>query len=85
MTPSRPASTSTRPRPRRKPPENILGEPAAVEIGDAEAALGRRGHRVDATYRTPRHNHNAIELHAVDGRLGGRRSLTVHDATQMLT
>ena len=46
-----------------------------------EAALAARPHRVDSTYRTPRHNHYAIEPHAVDRRLGRTSSLTVHDAT----
>ncbi len=66
-----------------KAPDNILGEPAKMAIGDAEAALARAAFRVDGIYATPRHNHCAIELHAVtvswdDGKL------LVHDATQML-
>ena len=59
------------------------GEPLRDVIGDAEAALAAAAHRVDAVYRTPRHNHNAIELHAVtvawDGDL-----LRIHDASQAL-
>ncbi len=66
-----------------KAPNDILGEPAKIAIGDAEAALAQAQFRVDETYMTPRHNHCAIELHAVtvaweDG------GLLVHDATQML-
>ena len=66
-----------------KAPDNILGEPAKLAIGDAEAALAKASYRVDGIYTTPRHNHCAIELHAVtvawhDGKL------LVHDATQML-
>ena len=62
-------------------PESVLGEPSKVEIGDAEAALTSAPYKVDATYRTPRYNHNAIELHAVtlywkDG------ELFIHDASQ---
>jgi xanthine dehydrogenase YagR molybdenum-binding subunit len=62
-------------------PESVLGEPSTVEIGNAEAALASAQHKVDATYRTPRYNHNAIELHAVtlywnDG------ELFIHDASQ---
>jgi xanthine dehydrogenase YagR molybdenum-binding subunit len=62
-------------------PDNVLGEPAEVKIGDAEAALAAAPHKVDLTYRTPRYNHNAIELHAAtlfwkDG------ELFVHDASQ---
>jgi xanthine dehydrogenase YagR molybdenum-binding subunit len=61
--------------------ESIMGEPPRVEQGDAEAALSAAPHHVDATYRTPRHNHNPIELHAVtlfwdDG------ELYLHDASQ---
>ncbi len=59
----------------------FMGEPLHNEVGDAEAAFARAPHTVDATYRTPRHNHNAMEPHAAtifwqDGRL------IVHDATQ---
>jgi len=62
-------------------PKSILGEEPMVEDGDAEAALSSSPHRVDAIYRTPRHNHNPIELHAVtlfweDG------DLFIHDASQ---
>ena len=40
----------------------------------------RRRTSVDATYRTPRHNHNAIELHAVTVAWEGDDACTVHDA-----
>ena len=65
-------------------PESILGEPPTIKEGDAEAALSAAPHHVDATYRTPRHNHNPIELHGVtlfweDG------ELYVHDASQSVT
>jgi xanthine dehydrogenase YagR molybdenum-binding subunit len=63
-------------------PENILGEPSEIAIGNAEAALIGAAVSVDAIYRTPRHNHNAIELHAATLSWEGDR-LTVHDATQM--
>ena len=57
------------------------GEPLKIEIGDAEAALAAAPHRIDVDYVTPRHSHNAIELHAAtvawkDG------ELKIHDATQ---
>ncbi len=64
-------------------PDTILGEPPAIEIGDAEANLKTAAFKVDATYRTPRYNHNAIELHAATVAWQGDE-LTVHDATQML-
>ncbi len=62
-------------------PESVLGEPPKVEIGDAEAALAAAPFKVDAMYRTPRHNHNAIELHAVtlDWKA---EELFIHDASQ---
>ena len=47
----------------------------SIEIGDARSgcsAARRTGRR--HVYRTPRHNHNAIELHARDRRLGRRRA-----------
>ena len=46
-------------------PGSVLGEKPKLEIGDAEAALAAAPYQVDLTYRTPDHNHNAIELHAV--------------------
>ena len=62
-------------------PKSIMGDEPMMEKGDAEAALSTARHRVDAIYRTPRHNHNPIELHAVtlfweDG------ELFIHDASQ---
>lgn len=63
--------------------DNILGQPPMVEIGDAEAALKAAEFQVDVTYRTPRHNHNAIELHAATVAWNGEE-LRVHDASQLL-
>ncbi len=63
------------------PPDNILGEPPSVEKGDAEAALRDAAVTVDATYRTPRHNHSAIEPNGVTVAWEGER-LTVHDGSQ---
>jgi xanthine dehydrogenase YagR molybdenum-binding subunit len=62
-------------------PDSVLGEPATVAIGDAEKALEGAAFVVDAIYTTPRHNHNAIELHAATVAWQGD-TLTVHDATQ---
>ncbi len=42
-----------------------------------------RRSRSTSTYRTPRHNHNAIELHAATVAWDGDE-LTVHDATQVV-
>ncbi|MDB5880055.1 MAG: xanthine dehydrogenase family protein molybdopterin-binding subunit [Variovorax sp.] len=62
-------------------PGTFQGEPLKMEIGDAEAALAAAPHRVDLRYTTPRHNHNAIELHAAT--LAWKDDeLTIHDASQ---
>ena len=63
-------------------PEDVLGEPPKIEQGDAETALAGAAHRVDAVYRTPRYNHNAIELHAVTLFWNEEGELYVHDASQ---
>ena len=62
-------------------PGSFQGQPLKLEIGDAEAALAAAPHSIDSTYRTPRYNHNAIELHAATVRWNGDE-LTVHDASQ---
>lgn len=66
-----------------KPPQNILGEPTRITIGEAEKALAAAPVRVDQMYRTPRHHHGAIELHAVTVAWEGDE-LLVHDSTQMV-
>jgi xanthine dehydrogenase YagR molybdenum-binding subunit len=65
-------------------PDSILGEPADLRIGQAEEALAAAPVRVEATYTTPRMNHNAMELHAVTLAWDGD-SLEVHDATQVVS
>ena len=62
-------------------PGVFQGEPLKLEIEDAEAALAAAPHRTDAIYRTPRHNHNPIELHAATVAWDGEK-LRVHDASQ---
>jgi xanthine dehydrogenase YagR molybdenum-binding subunit len=71
--------------PKSTPPKDILGEPAEVKRGDAEAALRRAALRVDQVYRTPRYNNNAIELHVTTAQWDGPDSLTVHEASQALS
>ena len=62
-------------------PDSLVGQPVEVLVGDAEAALADAPHSVDLIYRTPRHNHNAIEPHAAT--LGWEGDdLIVHDASQ---
>ena len=70
---------------KRKPRqlETLLGQPPILDIGDAEAALKASEVQVDNIYRTPRYNHNAIELHAATAVWKGDE-LRVHDATQMI-
>ncbi|MBV8683656.1 MAG: xanthine dehydrogenase family protein molybdopterin-binding subunit [Caulobacteraceae bacterium] len=70
-------------RSKAHPPKSILGEAAKIEVADAEAALKTAAVVVDEIYETPRHNHNAIELHAATVAWEADR-LTVHDATQTL-
>ncbi|RKR06799.1 xanthine dehydrogenase molybdenum binding subunit apoprotein [Kushneria sinocarnis] len=62
-------------------PDNVLGGPPSVSVGDAEQAFGTAPRRVDAIYRTPRHNHNAIEPHAVT-LAWHDDELMLHDASQ---
>jgi xanthine dehydrogenase YagR molybdenum-binding subunit len=57
------------------------GQELKIERGDAEKALAQAQRKVDHIYRTPRHNHNPIELHAVTVAWKGNE-LTVHDASQ---
>jgi xanthine dehydrogenase YagR molybdenum-binding subunit len=61
----------------------VLGE-LDTTVGDAETALAQAAARVDQTYRTPRHNHNAIEPHAVTATWEGD-TLRMHDSTQGVT
>ena len=65
-------------------PGVFQGQPLLLEIGDAEAALAKAPHKVDVLYRTPRHSHNPIELHAATVFWDGD-SLIMHDASQCVT
>jgi len=62
-------------------PSQFMGQPLHDERGDAETALAEAPVSVDATYTSPRHNHNPIELHAVTLAWDGD-TLHVHDAQQ---
>ena len=64
-------------------PGLFMGQPLKLQNGDAEAMLAAAPHKVDAVYRTPRHNHNPIELHAVTVAWDGAK-LRVHDASQLV-
>ena len=65
-------------------PGTFMGQPLQFTIGDADAGLAASPHRVDQVYTTPRHSHNAIELHAATVMWEGDR-LRVHDASQMVS
>lgn len=66
-------------------PPDVLGEEAEIKVGgDATDALARAAHTVDHTYRTPRYNHNALELHATTAVWDEAGKLTVFDATQFV-
>lgn len=63
-------------------PKDILGEPTEIKIGDAEKALTEAQFKIDNIYRTPRYNHNAIELHASTALWNADGHLTVFDTVQ---
>ena len=60
------------------------GEELKGAKGDADAALAAAAVKVDHRYRTPRHNHNAIEAHAATIGWDGDE-LTIFDASQLVT
>jgi xanthine dehydrogenase YagR molybdenum-binding subunit len=47
------------------PPVVGMGYPAETRHGDVEGALASAALRIDATYETPAHYHNAMEPHAI--------------------
>ncbi|WP_447763782.1 xanthine dehydrogenase family protein molybdopterin-binding subunit [Sphingopyxis panaciterrae] len=61
----------------------FMGAPLHDEKGDAEAALAKSAVKVDVHFTTPRHNHNAIELHGVTAAWEGE-TLRLHDASQLV-
>ena len=65
-------------------PGLMMGQALRLDIGDAEAALAAAAISIDATYRTPYQNHNAIEPHATTLMWKGE-ALVVHDASQGVT
>jgi xanthine dehydrogenase YagR molybdenum-binding subunit len=64
-------------------PGGMMGLQLQTVVGDAGELLSAAPVKVDECYTTPRHNHNAIELHGVTVVWEGDQ-LTVHDATQKL-
>jgi xanthine dehydrogenase YagR molybdenum-binding subunit len=69
-------------KPEAETPADVLGEPAVIQIGDAEKGIQEADARVDHIYRTPRYNHNAIEPHAAIAMWNEDGSLAVLEATQ---
>ncbi len=65
-------------------PGVFQGQVMSSEKGDPDAALAAAPFTVDHVYRTPRHNHNAIEPHAATIAWIGD-TLRIHDASQMVT
>ncbi|RSM67957.1 xanthine dehydrogenase family protein molybdopterin-binding subunit [Kibdelosporangium aridum] len=61
----------------------LFGHELHIEIGDAEAVLAAAPMSVDAIYRTPYQNHNAIEPHATTVVWHGDE-LVMHDASQLV-
>jgi xanthine dehydrogenase YagR molybdenum-binding subunit len=78
---SSPPRTFEEAREHPRTPDSLVGQPVEVLVSDAEAALIDATHSIDLIYRTPRHNHNAIEPHAVTLGWDGDE-LVVHDASQ---
>jgi xanthine dehydrogenase YagR molybdenum-binding subunit len=67
-----------------KPPENVLGEPSEIALGNPEDALGKAAFKVDHIYRTPRYNHNAIEPHATVALWETDENLVVFEPSQFV-
>ena len=68
-----------------KSPGDIMGEPAEIKVGDAEDALNKAEYKIDNLYRTPRHNHNAIEPHPIIAFWDEADELIVFEASQFVT
>jgi xanthine dehydrogenase YagR molybdenum-binding subunit len=62
-------------------PEEIFGEPAALQRGDPAQAIAQAAVRVRQTYRTPTEHHNPLETHATVAQWNGAQ-LTLHDSSQ---
>ena len=60
------------------------GEPGDRSWGDVEGGLAAAETKVEATYTSPIHHHNAMEPHATIAQWNGDR-VTLHDASQHIT
>lgn len=63
-------------------PDDIMGEPPEIRVGDAGKALAEAEVKVSHVYRAPRYNHNAIEPHASIAFWDDAGGLVVFDTTQ---
>jgi xanthine dehydrogenase YagR molybdenum-binding subunit len=72
-----------RTRARRERVDTFFGSALWVERGDVDAALKAAPVKLDATYTTPAHTHNAMEPSATVASWSGD-DLTVYDATQWI-
>jgi len=70
-------------RARGTEPVVLMGQPMHIEAGDPQATFAEAEVKIEQTYTTPGHNHNAIELHAVTAAWQGG-VLRVHDASQLV-
>jgi xanthine dehydrogenase YagR molybdenum-binding subunit len=68
-------------RARRETVDSFFGHSLNMERGDANAALKAAAAKIDVTYTTPAHTHNAMEPSATVATWSGE-DLTVYDATQ---
>jgi xanthine dehydrogenase YagR molybdenum-binding subunit len=59
-----------------------MGEDPEVTRGDVDAALRDSAAKVDLTFATPPHNHNAIEPHACIAQWENSDKLTLYDTSQ---
>jgi xanthine dehydrogenase YagR molybdenum-binding subunit len=66
-----------------KKPDSVLNMESEIKKGNAEELLRSAPFSVDRTYETPRHNHNAIELHGAIA-IWKDDSVTLYDPTQFV-
>jgi xanthine dehydrogenase YagR molybdenum-binding subunit len=69
-------------KPKAVVPDDIMGEPSEVKIGNAQKAYAEAEVSVGHVYRAPRYNHNAIEPHATIAAWDEGGGVTVFDSTQ---
>src|SRR5205823_4045373 len=64
-------------------PETFIGrEKLQVKRGQADAALGAAGHKIDALYSTPVENHNPIEPVSTTAEWEAPDRLLIHESTR---